>query len=92
MKIRRSDNYVGREVAGEFLLIPITTVGADLQKIKHLNGTAAAIWDCLDTEKSQKEVLERLSGIYNVEDTLLKRDVRATFDSFVKSGICIVNE
>ena len=44
----QSENFVMRKIADEFILIPITQFGADVQRVYSLNNSAAVIWQYLE--------------------------------------------
>lgn len=85
----RSNNLVMRKIADEFLLIPITQIGADVQKVFSMNHTAAAIWQCLDNPLSLEKVLSQLAGIYDVDEDTVCSDVQETLTFLVERGFCL---
>jgi hypothetical protein len=62
----RAENVVGREVAGEFILVPIAARGVDLESIFHLNRVGSFIWECLDGRKNGEEIVTRVMERFDV--------------------------
>lgn len=87
MRYRKSQDTVTRHIGGETLLVPITHVGADLQKVYLLNETAAAVWELLDEPRSSEEVAAALLEQFE-EDTpgQLQEDVAALIEDLLARG------
>lgn len=68
-------------------MVPITHVGADLQKVYLLNETAAAVWDLLDEPRSPEDIATALLEQFE-EDTpgQLQADVSALMDDLIARG------
>jgi hypothetical protein len=62
----RSPRIVGRRIAGEYVLVPLVTHGADLDAIYNLNGVAAFIWERLDGRTSGSEIVSALTESFDV--------------------------
>jgi len=82
MRYRQDAKTVTRRIAGETLLIPITQVGVDLQKVYLLNETAAAIWALLAEPRDAEAVVELLADEYDAPVQDLRRDVADTLQEF----------
>lgn len=63
----RSSRIVGRRIAGEYVLVPLVTHGADLDAIYNLNAVAAFIWERLDGRTAGAEIVEALLESFAVE-------------------------
>jgi hypothetical protein len=63
----RSSRIVGRRIAGEYVLVPLVTHGADLDAIYNLNAVAAFIWERLDGRTSGARIVEALLESFEVE-------------------------
>ena len=62
----RADNVVGRDVAGEFILVPMAARGVDLESIFQLNRVGSFIWECLDGRKNGEEVVTKVMERFDV--------------------------
>ncbi len=63
---RCRDNLVTREIVGETIIVPVSGVLADLQKVYSLNATGAFVWECLDGSTSLQGICEALSARFEV--------------------------
>ncbi len=62
----RSARIVGRRIAGEYVLVPLVTHGADLDAIYNLNAVAAFIWERIDGRTSGDEIVSALTESFEV--------------------------
>jgi coenzyme PQQ synthesis protein D (PqqD) len=63
----RADHIVSRRVAGESILVPLASRGADIQAIYDLNPAGAFIWEQLDGSHTGAEVVRLLTEAFEVE-------------------------
>jgi hypothetical protein len=63
----RSARIVGRRIAGEYVLVPLVTHGADLDAIYNLNTVAAFIWERFDGRTSGAGIVSALADAFEVE-------------------------
>ena len=63
----RSARIVGRRIAGEYVLVPLVTHGADLDAIYNLNAVGAFIWERLDGRTAGAQIVAALLESYDVE-------------------------
>lgn len=85
MQIRKQFSL--REVAGEYLLIPMGESAIDLNGMITTNEVGATIWELLPQVCDEKELIERLLQDYEVERTELEADVRNFLQSLRHMGI-----
>lgn len=64
--LARSPRIVGRRIAGEYVLVPLVTHGADLDAIYNLNAVAAFIWERLDGRTPGAEIVLALTESFDV--------------------------
>ncbi|MEI6503380.1 MAG: PqqD family protein [Armatimonadota bacterium] len=82
----QSDSVITRKIAGDTLLIPVTQVGVDLQKVYLLNETAAAIWDLLQTPHSADSLITALQETYEAPEETIRRGVEAVLEDLTGRG------
>jgi hypothetical protein len=75
----RGARIVGRRIAGEYVLVPLVTHGADLDAIFNLNAVGAFIWERLDGRTSGEAVVLALVEAFDVDE----ERARADYLSFV---------
>jgi hypothetical protein len=62
----RGGRIVGRRIAGEYVLVPLVTHGADLDAIFNLNAVAAFIWERLDGRTTGETIVAELVDAFDV--------------------------
>ena len=85
--LRRSDNVVVREIAGQTLLIPLTQTGADLQKIFVLNDTAAAIWCLLADPRTCEQLVHALREAYETSEDVIRADTESLLQDLLARNL-----
>lgn len=78
--LKQSNSVITRRIAGDTLLIPVTQVGVDLQKVYLLNETAAAIWDLLQTPRSADDLVTVLQETYEAPEETIRRGIEAVLE------------
>jgi Coenzyme PQQ synthesis protein D (PqqD) len=63
---RRSWRVVSRLVAGEHILVPLASRGAEIDSIFNLNPTGTFIWERIDGRKTVREIASLLSHDFQV--------------------------
>lgn len=75
----RGARIVGRRIAGEYVLVPLVTHGADLDAIFNLNAAGAFIWERLDGRTNGETIVAALVESFDVDE----ERARADYLSFV---------
>jgi Coenzyme PQQ synthesis protein D (PqqD) len=70
----RSDRMVGRQVADEFILVPLVGKGADVDSILNLNRVGTFIWETLDGARDGAAVVEALVSKFEVDEDRAAED------------------
>jgi hypothetical protein len=70
----RSERMVSRRIAGEFVLVPIMSRGADVDGLFTLNRVGAFIWENLDGRRTGTEIVEALQERFDVDAKRAKGD------------------
>ena len=70
----RSARIVGRRIAGEYVLVPLVTHGADLDAIYNLNAVGAFIWERLDGRTAGARIVAALLESFAVEPVQAEAD------------------
>lgn len=85
MKI--SENYVLKEVVGEYIIVPIGENCVDLSGMTTVNETGAYIWELLGKGCDKDEILKNLLNEYDVEEIEAARDVEDFISKLIDKGI-----
>lgn len=81
----KSVDFVHREVAGEFILIPTSRQLNEVSSLYVLNETGAALWRRIDGKRSAREIIEDFSKEFDVTVEQLEQD----FHSLIKDLLSI---
>lgn len=76
MKIK--ENYMLREIAGNFVVIPVGQNVADYKNMLHLNETGVFLWKALQNEITFEEILNNMITEYEASEDevpILEKDL-----------------
>jgi len=71
----KNSDYVQREVAGEYILVPVRRRLTDSNSIYVLNETGAAFWKRIDGTRSLQDITAAFLDEYDVTTEQLAHDV-----------------
>ena len=74
-RYRKSPDLVFRQIAGEFVLVPIRHDVADLEAVYTLGGVGARIWELLDGERDGHAILDQIVQEYDVTPDEARTDL-----------------
>jgi Coenzyme PQQ synthesis protein D (PqqD) len=80
----RSERMIGRDVGGEFILVPLVGRGADLDSVFNLNGVATFIWQQLDGKNTGRDVVRALVAEFQVDEGQAQEDYLALISQLVE--------
>jgi Coenzyme PQQ synthesis protein D (PqqD) len=72
----RADRMVGRQVADEFILVPLVGKGADVDSILNLNRVGTFIWETIDGARDGAAVVEAIVSRFEVDRDRAAEDYR----------------
>lgn len=74
MKIK--DGYLLREVAGSHIVVPIGEGTMDFSGVISLNGVGAFLWDNMEKDTTEEELLKAVLSEYDVDEAVAKADIK----------------
>jgi hypothetical protein len=84
---------VGRKIAGEFILVPITHNIGDLARMYTLNSVGSRIWEMLDGKRnSLGEIVSAITAEFEVETPEAEADVREFLTQMEEIGAIVARE
>lgn len=86
-RYRRSDGLVFRQIAGEGILVPVSSHVADLRSIFRLSATAAVIWSRLDGNTTVGEIVDLLASEFDGPSDEVVSDVEAFLSMLQAEGL-----
>ncbi len=72
--------FLLKEIAGSFVVIPVSSVLVDFDGMITLNETGVFLWRLLEEEKTFDELLVALRAEYEVDDETARADIAAFLD------------
>jgi hypothetical protein len=85
----RAPHVVSRRVAGECILVPLASRGADIDSIYDLNAIGAFIWEQLDGTRPGREVVRLLTEAFEVEPDRAAQDYLAFVEQLEAIGVIL---
>ncbi len=85
MKIK--DNFMLREVAGYFVVVPVGEGALNFNGVINLNESGAFLWKTMEKEVSEADMVSALLGEYDVDEERAKADVAAFVARMKDAGL-----
>ena len=89
MKIK--DGFILREVAGNKIVVPVGKNSIDFNGMINLNDTAAFIWEQLQEDKTEAELINAMMQQYEVDEQTAQKD-RSAFVKKLKDNDLLCKE
>lgn len=77
MKVK--EDFLLREVAGCYVVVPVGKATVDFNGMLNLNDTGAFLWERLQQETTKEELLKAMLDEYEVTEDIAKKDI----DNFI---------
>ncbi len=84
-RYRQSPDMVFRQIADEYVLVPIRHDVADMEAVYTLGGVGARIWELLDGERDGEAILEQIVQEYDVA----REEARADLVEFLEDLLAV---
>ena len=83
MKLK--DGFVVREVAGK--TVAVSVGGGAFRGMITLNGTAAFLWDALQSDTNEDALATKLIEAYEIDEATAKKDVAVFLHKLREAGL-----
>lgn len=90
MKI--NNEFVMREIAGDYVVVPVGSTVADFNKLITLNDTGAFLWERLNEEVGVNELTDMLVKEYEVNRETAETDVKDFIKLLTDYGVIEEND
>ena len=90
MKITRE--YILREIAGDYIIIPTGKTVLDFNGLITLNEVGVSLWKMLQNEVTFDELVQGVLDEYDVEPAVAREDIQEFLDQLVNRGIIEAEE
>jgi hypothetical protein len=85
MKIK--SGYLLREVAGQFIVVPVGNQAISFNGIITLNKSGKVIWEVMQKETSVEEIVQALKKVFEVSDEVANKDVNTFLETLKKHSL-----
>jgi len=82
----RNADYLLRQVADTWVIVPVGQAAATFAGMVTLNGTGAYIWELLEKEQNLESLTDALMAHYEVDRELAYRDAKAFVEKLIPVG------
>lgn len=79
--------FVTRRVAGETIIVPVSSRVGDLDSIYTLNDVASRVWSLVESPRAIDEIVATLCDEYDAPRDVVVRDVAALLDELQTNGL-----
>lgn len=79
--------FVTRRIAGETLIVPVSSDVGDLESIYTLNEVGTRIWQLLDDQTSVAGIVATIQAEYDIAPAVAESDVKEFLDALSVKGL-----
>jgi len=87
IEMRIKSDYILREVAGNYVVVPVGKAAVNFNGMMTLNETGAFIWKELSVEISEEQLLAALLGKYDIDEATAKADISCFFEKLKAADV-----
>ena len=85
--MKRKSGFIVREIAGKTVAIAVGSASKDFHGMLALNSTGLFIWNQLENDTTEENVVSELIKIYDVDEARARDDVRNIITVLKNAGI-----
>ena len=85
--MKRKSGFIVREIAGKTVAIAVGSASKDFHGMLDLNSTGLFIWNQLENDTTEENVVSELIKIYDVDEARARDDVRNIITVLKNAGI-----
>lgn len=90
--MKTSDEFILREVAGEYILVPIGSAATRLNGLITLNELGCFIFKTLQTEQTERSLVDAIVAEYDVSRDEAAADAREFVQQLEQAGVLAGND
>ena len=90
--MRVTKEFVLREIAGDYIIIPTGKTVFDFNGLITLNEVGVSLWKMLQNEVTFDDLLQGVLDEYDVEPAVAREDIQEFLDQLVNRGIIEAEE
>ena len=85
--MRITKEYILREIAGDYIIIPTGKTVLDFNGLITLNEVGVSLWKMLQNEVTFDDLLQEVLDEYDVEPDVAREDIQGFLAQLVQRGI-----
>ena len=85
--MRINKEFVLREIAGDYIIIPTGATVLEFNGLITVNEVGVTIWNMLQEEVTMDELVQGVLAEYDVEEDVARKDIQEFLEELVKGGI-----
>lgn len=85
--MRINKEFVLREIAGEYVIIPVGETALEFHGLITVNEVGVALWKMLQEDVTMEELVQGILKEYEVPEETARKDIREFLDELYKGGI-----
>lgn len=87
MKMKIDKEFVLREIAGDYILVPVGETALHFNGLITVNEVGAFLWEQLRQETTRSQLIERILEEYEVDEATVSGDVDEFLSQLSEAGI-----
>lgn len=85
--MRISENFVLREIAGEYIIVPVGNATLNFNGLMTVNEVGQFIWQQLQNDITEEALVEKIIEEYDVDKETAKADTEEFIEKLKQNGI-----
>lgn len=86
--MRIKDGFMLREIAGQWVVVPLGSRVVEFNNIMTLSETGAILWKLLEQGADEEEMISAILAEYDADEAAVRNDVHAFLDCIISKGLC----
>lgn len=87
--MKRLDGFVTREIGGKLVAVAVGERTKTFNGMITLNSTAALLWEALEAEQTEDNLVKALMEKFEVSEEKARRDVKSFLEKLEKAGLLL---
>lgn len=92
MVMRIDKEFVLREIAGDYIIIPTGKTVLEFNGLITVNEVGVSLWNMLQEEVTFEELVQGILEEYDVEESVAREDIQEFLDKLMDGGILTKDE
>lgn len=87
--MRIDKNFVLREIAGEYIIIPTGRTALEFNGLITVNDIGMELWEMLQEDITFEDLLKGILDEYDVDESTAREDIQEFLDKLANGGILV---